>query len=99
MKCIDTVLNRFGGSICGEHGDGRIRAEYVRKMFGEELYSLFVEVKHLFDPSGVLNPGIKISEDIVHRAYRLYEAIKILRDLCASAIQSVPSMMSFNPKI
>ena len=34
----DTVLNRFGGSICGEHGDGRIRAEYVRKMFGEELY-------------------------------------------------------------
>ena len=57
-----TVLNRFGGSICGEHGDGRIRAEYVRKMFGEELYDLFVQVKHIFDPSGVLNPGIKISE-------------------------------------
>ncbi|MET0513870.1 MAG: FAD-binding and (Fe-S)-binding domain-containing protein [Nitrospiraceae bacterium] len=58
----DTVLNRFGGSICGEHGDGRIRAEYVRKMFGEELYRLFVEIKHLLDPTGVLNPGIKISE-------------------------------------
>ena len=58
-----TVLSRFDGSICGEHGDGRIRAEYVRKMFGEELYSLFVQVKHMFDPSGVLNPGIKISEE------------------------------------
>ena len=58
----DTVLNRFGGSICGEHGDGRIRAEYVRKMFGEELYRLFVQIKQMFDPAGVLNPGIKISE-------------------------------------
>jgi FAD/FMN-containing dehydrogenase/Fe-S oxidoreductase len=57
----ETVLTRFGGSICGEHGDGRIRAEYVRKMFGEELYSLFMQVKRAFDPAGVLNPGIKIS--------------------------------------
>ena len=56
------VLNRFGGSICGEHGDGRVRAEYVRKMFGEELYSLFVQVKKAFDPGNVLNPGIKISD-------------------------------------
>ena len=29
MRSIDTVLDRFGGSICGEHGDGRVRAEYV----------------------------------------------------------------------
>jgi FAD/FMN-containing dehydrogenase/Fe-S oxidoreductase len=58
----ETVLSRFGGSICGEHGDGRVRAEYVRKMFGEEIYSLFIEVKRAFDPAGVLNPGIKISE-------------------------------------
>ena len=57
-----TVLDRFGGSICGEHGDGRVRAEYVRKMFGEDLYSLFVQVKKAFDPGNVLNPGIKISE-------------------------------------
>ena len=57
-----TVLDRFGGSICGEHGDGRVRAEYVRKMFGPELYDLFVRVKRSFDPAGVLNPGIKISD-------------------------------------
>lgn len=57
-----TVLNRFGGSICGEHGDGRIRAGFVKTMFGEELYDLFVQVKRAFDPGNILNPGIKLSE-------------------------------------
>jgi FAD/FMN-containing dehydrogenase/Fe-S oxidoreductase len=57
-----TVLHRFGGSICGEHGDGRVRAEFVKTMFGEELYDLFVQVKKSFDPGNVLNPGIKLSE-------------------------------------
>ncbi|MBS0184195.1 MAG: FAD-binding oxidoreductase [Nitrospira sp.] len=57
-----TVLNRFGGSICGEHGDGRVRAEFVKTMFGEELYDLFMQVKKSFDPGNVLNPGIKLSE-------------------------------------
>lgn len=57
-----TVLNRFGGSICGEHGDGRVRAGFVKTMFGEELYDLFVQVKKAFDPGNILNPGIKLSE-------------------------------------
>jgi FAD/FMN-containing dehydrogenase/Fe-S oxidoreductase len=57
-----TVLDRFGGSICGEHGDGRVRAEFVPAMFGAELYDLFVKVKRCFDPGGVLNPGVKISD-------------------------------------
>ncbi|MFY4728369.1 FAD-binding and (Fe-S)-binding domain-containing protein, partial [Nitrospira sp. BLG_2] len=57
-----TVLNRFGGSICGEHGDGRVRAEFVKEMFGEELYDLFRQVKKSFDPGNVLNPGIKLSD-------------------------------------
>ncbi len=57
-----TVLDQFAGSICGEHGDGRVRAEYVRKMFGDELYDLFIQVKRACDPTGVLNPGVKLSE-------------------------------------
>ena len=57
-----TVITRFGGSICGEHGDGRVRAEFVRKYFGEELYALFTQVKSAFDPARVLNPGVKISD-------------------------------------
>jgi Fe-S oxidoreductase len=58
----DAVLTRFDGSVCGEHGDGRVRAEYVRRMFGNELYGLFVQVKQGFDPAGMLNPGVKLSE-------------------------------------
>jgi Fe-S oxidoreductase/FAD/FMN-containing dehydrogenase len=56
------VLNRFEGSICGEHGDGRVRAQFVRQMFGQDLYDLFVKVKRAFDPDEVLNPGVKISD-------------------------------------
>src|SRR5207245_10361281 len=56
-----TVVTRFAGSICGGHGDGRVRAEFVPKYFGEELYTLFKQVKAAFDPRSVLNPGVKIS--------------------------------------
>ncbi len=56
-----TVIDRFHGSLCGEHGDGRVRAEYVRDLYGPELYSLFCDVKRLFDPEGLLNPGVKIA--------------------------------------
>ncbi|HEV8242697.1 MAG TPA: FAD-binding and (Fe-S)-binding domain-containing protein [Nitrospirales bacterium] len=56
-----TVMTQFGGSICGEHGDGRVRAEFVPTFFGEELYALFKQVKSAFDPTSVLNPGVKIS--------------------------------------
>jgi len=57
-----TVLERFEGSICGEHGDGRVRAETVRLMYGEEVYQVFVRVKQAFDPQGMMNPGVKISD-------------------------------------
>lgn len=57
-----TVIARFEGSVCGEHGDGRLRAPFLRELYGNEIYDLFVAVKRLFDPDGVLNPGIKISE-------------------------------------
>jgi len=56
------VLDRFEGSICGEHGDGRVRAEMVRRMFGDELYKLFESIKYELDRSGVFNPGVKISD-------------------------------------
>lgn len=58
----ETVITRFNGSLCGEHGDGRVRAEFVKKLYGPELYALFKDVKNLFDPEHILNPGIKITE-------------------------------------
>ncbi len=56
------VIHRFGGSLCGEHGDGRVRGEFLRELYGEEIYSLFTKIKHLFDPDRILNPGVKLTD-------------------------------------
>ena len=57
-----TAIERFGGVPCGEHGEGRVRAEFLPQVYGEEIYEIFREVKRLFDPRGLLAPGVKISE-------------------------------------
>lgn len=54
------VIEEFNGSLCGEHGDGRLRAEYLPRLYGPEIYRLFQEVKRAFDPEGLLNPGVKV---------------------------------------
>jgi len=51
----------LGGSTSGEYGDGRLRAPYLKDMYGEEGYALMQKVKQIFDPYGVLNPGVKIN--------------------------------------
>ena len=50
----------MGGSISGQHGDGRLRGVYTRLMFGAGMYDLFEKVKSIFDPYGTLNPGVKV---------------------------------------
>ena len=51
------LVQRYGGSWSGEHGDGLIRSEKIREAYGDALYGAFVEVKRAFDPEGVWNPG------------------------------------------
>ncbi|MBI3610955.1 MAG: FAD-binding oxidoreductase [Nitrospirae bacterium] len=55
------VIRRFNGSLCGEHGDGRVRGEFLRELYGEEVYALFTKVKFLFDPDHILNPDVKLT--------------------------------------
>ena len=52
----DLVL-RYGGSLSGEHGDGQLRAEFLPRMFGDELTAAFGDFKEIFDPDGMMNPG------------------------------------------
>ena len=52
----------LGGSTTAEHGDGILRAPYLKKQFGP-LYGVFSRIKDIFDPKGILNPGKKISKD------------------------------------
>jgi FAD/FMN-containing dehydrogenase/Fe-S oxidoreductase len=51
------LVRQYGGSHSGEHGDGIVRSEFHREMFGDRLVTAFEEVKDAFDPHGVLNPG------------------------------------------
>lgn len=51
------LVKRYGGSLSGEHGDGRLRGEFIPLMYGEKVYEWMREVKHAFDPHGIFNPG------------------------------------------
>lgn len=70
FRIIDEYYNlviSLGGSTSGEHSDGRLRAPYLSKLYGEQVYELFQKVKQIFDPYGILNPGVKMDvtvEDI-----------------------------------
>ncbi len=64
FKIIDdyyTTVIGMGGSTSGEHNDGRLRAPYLEKLYGPEVYVLFQKIKQIFDPYGILNPGVKIN--------------------------------------
>ncbi len=52
------VCAAHGGSVSGEHGDGRARTELLATMYSPEILELFGRVKHLFDPENLLNPGV-----------------------------------------
>ena len=56
-EVTETVI-RLGGVPSGEHGDGRLRAGFLERVYGPEIVSLFRGVKAAFDPLGLLNPGV-----------------------------------------
>jgi FAD/FMN-containing dehydrogenase/Fe-S oxidoreductase len=55
-EVADLVL-KYGGALSGEHGDGLVRTPFQEKMFGPLLYEAFREIKRIFDPLNILNPG------------------------------------------
>lgn len=67
QEAADIVVNRYGGSISGEHGDGQARGELLERMYGPELIEAFREFKSIWDPDWKMNPGKVVD------AYRLDE--------------------------
>jgi FAD/FMN-containing dehydrogenase/Fe-S oxidoreductase len=57
MEDVTDLVLEFNGSLSGEHGDGLVRSEWNKKMFGPVVYEAFRRVKRGFDPGNVLNPG------------------------------------------
>ncbi len=56
-KSTAALVKKYNGSLSGEHGDGRVRAEFIPMMVGETNYQLFKEIKATWDPNNIFNPG------------------------------------------
>lgn len=54
---IATLVKKYNGSLSGEHGDGRLRGEFIRQMIGEKNYQLLKDIKFTWDPQQVFNPN------------------------------------------
>lgn len=54
---IADLVKKYQGSLSGEHGDGRLRGEFIRRMIGERNYQLLKELKDTWDPDHIFNPG------------------------------------------
>ncbi|MFB6085147.1 MAG: FAD-binding and (Fe-S)-binding domain-containing protein [Halorientalis sp.] len=54
---VTDLVVEYGGSVSGEHGDGRARTQWNRKLYGEAVWERFRDLKTAFDPDWLLNPG------------------------------------------
>lgn len=57
------LVGEFGGSLSGEHGDGRARSELLPHMYSADAIAMFGRIKHAFDPGNLLNPGVLVDPD------------------------------------
>lgn len=54
---VAQLVRKYRGSLSGEHGDGRVRAPYIRYVLGDEMMPILARVKQIWDPAGIFNPG------------------------------------------
>jgi FAD/FMN-containing dehydrogenase/Fe-S oxidoreductase len=72
-KASAELVKKYGGSLSGEHGDGRVRAPFIPLVLGEDNYNRFVAIKETWDPRNIFNPHKivhpkKIDEDLRYKA-------------------------------
>lgn len=78
LKETAALVKKHQGSLSGEHGDGRLRGEFIKDVLGAEVYELLKEVKQLFDPLGVFNAN-KIVDTPPMNEFLRYEADKHIK--------------------
>ena len=64
------LVKKYRGAISGEHGDGRIRARFIKEQVGEQVYAYLLELKRAFDPNNLLNPGVIIGDMPITQNFR-----------------------------
>lgn len=70
-------VREYGGAFSGEHGDGRVRSPFLERYFGDEVYGAFRAVKALFDPAGLMNPGVIVDPAPMDRDLRYGEGRRV----------------------
>jgi FAD/FMN-containing dehydrogenase len=60
LEEVTALVARLGGTLTGEHGDGRLRTPLLERVWSASAIELFRRVKEAFDPRGILNPGVKV---------------------------------------
>ncbi|MEO0732929.1 MAG: FAD-linked oxidase C-terminal domain-containing protein [Bacteroidota bacterium] len=70
---VARLVKKYGGSLSGEHGDGRVRAAFLPELLGPEVYQLLVDLKRVWDPQNILNPGKIVQAPPMNESLR-YEA-------------------------
>lgn len=71
MNEASTLVASYGGSLSGEHGDGRARSSFLDRMYSAEMRALFEEFKLIFDPQRIFNPGVLVWADPVMQGLRM----------------------------
>jgi FAD/FMN-containing dehydrogenase/Fe-S oxidoreductase len=61
-KDVSKIVKKYRGSLSGEHGDGRVRAPFLKEQFGKVVYQYLVDLKCTFDPKNLFNPGVILSD-------------------------------------
>lgn len=70
------LVQKYGGSWSGEHGDGRVRSSKMERFYGEEVYSFLKKMKSIADPKNIFNPGVIVDADEMDQNLRLGEEYK-----------------------
>jgi FAD/FMN-containing dehydrogenase/Fe-S oxidoreductase len=73
------LVKKYQGSLSGEHGDGRLRGEFIPQMIGEHNYKLIKELKRVWDPDNIFNPG-KIVDTPPMDTHLRFERNQVTRD-------------------
>ncbi|MFM9957815.1 MAG: FAD-binding and (Fe-S)-binding domain-containing protein [Phycisphaerales bacterium] len=85
---VADLAKRLGGVMSGEHGDGRVRGPLLERYFGPELMNAFREVKALFDPLNLLNPGNIVAPQDIHSIHERTRPRPMGHDLHAPHVET-----------
>ncbi|GAB49726.1 FAD-binding and (Fe-S)-binding domain-containing protein [Mobilicoccus pelagius] len=70
IEAAADLVATYGGSVSGEHGDGRARSELLSRMYSPEMLALFARFKAIFDPENALNPGVLVDPEPIDAGVR-----------------------------